>query len=117
MNRKPNTAMEKRAAAWCEDLKRSGGLYITVEWVKSKIWGRCARIMNHRNEKMAYAGGRGYDKESAVLAELLCWLDDKISGCSGAGVRTVQEKCASAGWFLEKVASTKAIDMYLITED
>lgn len=114
MNRKPKTVMEKRAAAWCEDLKRAGGLYLTVEWVRSKTWGRCARVLDHRNQKVAHAGGCGYDKESAVLAELLCWLDDRISECSGAGIQAVQKKCVEAGWFLEKVAWTGDADTYLI---
>lgn len=114
MNRQPKTVMEKRAHEWCDDLKQSGSAHFTIEWVKSRIWGRCARIMDHWNRKMAHAGGCGYDKESAVLAELLCWLDDKISGCSGAGVSTVQQKCKSAGWHLEKVAWTKDTNTYVI---
>ena len=114
MSTEPMTPMAVRASRWCDELKRTGGAYLTVEWVKSKTWGRCARIMDHRNEKMAYAGECGYDKESAVLTELLCWLDDRISGCSGAGFRSVQGKCAEAGWDLAQLVSGNVFDIYLI---
>lgn len=119
--RKTKSKMETRAFNACQDIKAYGSATIRVDWRKSKTWGMCPRIDWH-GEKAAYAGGCGYNKESAVLAEFLQWLapDPWIIGQHyGAGLRAVQDELAKLGWTLTQVYSGNREDGYRIerTED
>lgn len=110
------TVMQKRAKDACGEIVRYGSMNFSVEWCKSSTWGRCPRIM-HQGEKAAHASGCGYDKLSAVLAEFLTWLvPDGLPGCSGAGVRTVQDKLKAAGWMLEHLYDGKWEDGFRISK-
>ena len=117
MNRQPNTVLEKRAAADCERIERNGEATIVVEWSKSRTWGFCPRIDNMyglERGKAAYASGCGYDKLSAVLCEYLVWLVPDVAHSSGAGVSSVKDRLAAAGWTLTAVASTKTSDVFTL---
>lgn len=110
------TVMQKRAKDACEEIVRYGDMNFSVEWCKSNTWGRRPRIM-HRGEKAAHASGCGYDKLSAVLVEFLRWLvPDGLPGCSGAGVRTVQNRLKEAGWLLEHLYDGQREDGFRISK-
>lgn len=116
MSKEKLTVMQKRAKAACEEIAQYGSSDFSVEWVKSNIWGRCPRIM-HRGEKAAHASGCGYDKLSAVLVEYLTWLvpGGTLRGCSGVGVRTVQDRLKEAGWLLEHLYDGRWEDGFRIS--
>ena len=108
---------DTRAKAFCDMVISEGYGEFSVIWNKSKTWGSCPSILNHRNEKMAYAGGCGYDKESAVMVELLRFLlpeGEYLSG-SGAGFNTLVRELDQHGWTLERTYTGKTEDGYKIT--
>lgn len=109
------TVMQKRAKSACEEIARYGSSNFSVEWKKSRTWGRCPRIM-HRGKKAAHASGYGYDKLSAVLVGFLGWLvPGHLNRCYGAGVRSVQEKLKEAGWMLEHLYEDNSKDGFRIS--
>lgn len=114
------TLMEKRAKAFAESIKYYGSTSFSVEWTKSATWGMCARVLHH-GAKVSHAGGCGYCKHSAALAEALRFLapDDDghmIARTGGAGVSSVIAACAKAGWKLECTYSGKWEDAYQISK-
>lgn len=112
---KPRGKIEKRAYAACQEIHAQGYGNLRIEWRKSREYGRCPAVL-WNGEKAAHAGGCGYDKESAVLTEFLCWLPGfDCSGCSGAGVRTLTDRLAGAGWQLVHIYNGKAEDEYTIS--
>lgn len=115
------TTLEKRAKRFCEDLVRYSGGCFTVEWKKSAMYGHCPSL-EYCGEKIAYAGGCGYCKLSACLAEALCWLGSTPEQCSsiartqGAGVSSVQGALRAIGWNLEGVAGSSTSDSFKLTK-
>jgi hypothetical protein len=112
--------IEKRALAFCNEIRSSGGPYpINVEWKKSSTWGLCPSIRS-RGEKIAHASGCGYCKLSAVLAEALCFITGdpenpaRLSG--GAGVSVVTQRLKELGWDLQRVANGDTFDGFTITK-
>ena len=108
---------DTRAKAFCDMVISEGYGEFSVIWNKSKTWGSCPSILNHRNEKMAYAGGWGYDKESAVMVKLLRFLlpeGEYLSG-GGAGFNTLVRELDQHGWTLERTYTGKTEDGYKIT--
>lgn len=105
------TKTERRAAEACRYFERFGGGEFAVVWKKSALYGRCPSIA-WRGEKAAYASGCGYDKLSAVLCEFLRTLvaEGALRGCSGAGLQTVQDRLAGAGWELTRTYDGTAED-------
>jgi len=101
------TAQERRAWLFCEEIKRTGNGSFRVTWTKSAMWRRTAKIMSE-GEKIAFASGCGYCKESSVIAEALRWLGDSeeqsrgISACKGAGVSSIRRLLEAMGWVLEE---------------
>ena len=102
------TALKDRAVAFCEDVKREGCGSFYVVWRRSRDYGLCPSTIHDRYDKMAYAGGCGYCKESTVLAETLQYLgatpeqQRAISLKAGAGVRPVQAALEEQGWLLNE---------------
>ncbi len=116
------TTTEKRAAAYMERAKQAGRISIAMHWKKSRDYGLCPVIYSHTGEKCAYAGGCGYDKESACLAELLRFLfpygsepHTKIHSASGAGFGRVRDALALHGWELRHAYNGKTEDGYELT--
>lgn len=113
------TVTEKRAAAFCEYIRKAGNHSFTVEWVKSATWGSNPRIMHH-GEKVTSVSGCGYCKHSTALADALCGLGEteeqrhRIARTGGAGVSSTKAALAECGWILENVASGKSYDAYVI---
>lgn len=122
MTRTKLTTLEKRAKEFAEQLKRTDpGVVagrIAVKWSKSYT-GCHARIENFAGDKVAFAGGGGYCKGSAVLSELLRWLfpadsEEHMRICRqhGAGENSVERTLEQLGWKLERVYSDKTTDVY-----
>ena len=111
------TKQEKRAADACESYREWGGGRFSVEWVKSRTWGHCPRIM-WRDQKAAYASGCGYDKISAVLAEYLQSLvpEAELLRTAGAGLRAVELLLAEHGWKLEQTHNGRTEDGFKLTK-
>ena len=115
------TTLEKRAWEFCVDLIRYEGGQFTVEWKKSSMYGHCPSI-EYSGAKIAHAGGCGYCKLSAVLAEALAWLgtdsDQRLSigRTQGAGVSAVQSALLAIGWKLEGIAGSKTSDTFKLTK-
>jgi hypothetical protein len=114
------TTLEKRALAFCNEIRSSGGPYpINVEWKKSPTWGLCPSIRSG-GEKIAHASGCGYCKLSTVLAAALCFITGdpenpaRLSG--GAGVPVVTQRLKELGWDLRCVASSGTFDGFTITK-
>lgn len=96
------TAMEKRAKAFCDEIKQRGHVDFAVLWKKSATWGSCPSI-TYRGCKIAHASGCGYDKLSAVLHHALKFLSDDWTHCGGHGESAVIEECKRHGWALKCV--------------
>ena len=108
------TVLEKRAREFCRHVEQSDReVTIRIEWKKSRMWGSCPRI-EWCGDLVTRASGCGYDKESAVLAELLLHLVPDVAKCSGAGVDSVIRCMGDNGWDLKKVYSGISEDGYEI---
>lgn len=101
--------MKKRAIQFCNEIESQGAKTFKIEWTKDK--DRCynARIM-HYGKKIAHAGGCGYDKTSAVLADALQFLGETIVHSNGCGESSVMAHCKKYGWNLKRVIE----DVYTI---
>jgi hypothetical protein len=113
---------EQNAKNMMADALRDSCKSINVDWVKSRTWGKNPVIKYH-GEKCCSVSGCGYDKLSAALAEVCCWLfpegskeRSEIHSCSGAGERTIIATLARFGWELKKLAEGDAYDCYLLTK-
>lgn len=115
------TTTEKRAAAYCQALKTSGGGPVIVDWAKSATWGHNPRIFDHHGEKTTNVSGCGYCKHSTALADCLRFLGETpeeqraIHRKGGAGVSAVVSALAEIGWTLTPTASGKGFDAYTLT--
>ena len=107
------TTMEKRAKSACDAIRAGNLTCFGVEWVKSRTWGNCPRIM-HRGEKAAHASGCGYDKLSAVLCDFLADLVPGGIPFHGAGVSSVIDFLAKHGWELKHTYDGKSEDAFEI---
>ena len=100
------TPTERRAHAFCAAIRAGTVRSFTVEWIKSRTWGRCPRI-RWKGDKVAHASGCGYDKHSAVLAQVLRWLPEdseqqrRIAAAGGSGVSVIRALLTECGWTLE----------------
>jgi hypothetical protein len=98
---------EARALRYCQELKAYNGGSIRIEWRKSRIYGHNPVIL-HQGKNTVNISGCGYDKQSAALAELLCYMaDDKeryldIQSKAGCGQESVIRELARIGWKLEQ---------------
>lgn len=113
------STVEKRAKAYCSQLKEHDGGRIVIEWKKSRTWGSNPRIENWSGENCISVSGCGYCKESTALADFLAFLfekgtpeHDSIRRTGGAGVSSVVDAMKKNGWTLEKVAGTQSADVY-----
>jgi len=100
------TAMEKRAKIFAQDVYTYGSAHLAVIWKENRTWGLNPSVEGN-GEKIGYASGCGYCKESAALADALQFLgkDDEeqrsIRESSGCGVETVRRALQSCGFELQ----------------
>lgn len=106
--------LEERAANFCRSVERTGGGVFTVEEKPSRTWGYIPSISTHEGVA-ARASGCGYDKRSAVLAQLLVPLGGRIGKTEGAGESAVVAACREQGWELAQVGGSKRSTTYTIT--
>lgn len=118
------TNSDNACAEYLSNLERWGKLQIAVVWTKSKTWGNCPAIYDHRENKIYSVSGCGYDKHSAVLAGCLKWLyphgsDEylKISSESGVGVESVTRVLKELGYTLTRVYYGVNEVGYTLTKD
>ena len=112
------TTCEKRAEKFCAKLIASDGGTVAVDWKKSAMYGMNP-VIEYGGMKCCNISGCGYDKLSAALASVLCFLfpvgSDKfnaIASLGGSGESSVQAKMEKHGWKLDKQASGKTYDVY-----
>lgn len=114
------TATEKRAKAFCDDVRKYGSARVNVEWTRSATWGSNPRIM-YGSGKLTNVSGCGYCKHSQALADCLRFLGDTTEAVShiwrtgGCGPESVIKVLALHGWKLERIASGRNLDAYQIT--
>ena len=75
------TTTEKRAQAFCDDIRKYGSARFDVEWIRSATWGANPRIMYGR-DKLTNVSGCGYCKHSQALADCLRFLGDSPDAIS-----------------------------------
>lgn len=112
------TTTEKRALAFCESLLKYNGGTINMEWKRSAMYGHNP-VIEYRGGKCTNVSGCGYDKESAALASVLCYLFPinsepflRVARGQGAGLSSIVTRLEENGWKLEKTASGKTFDAY-----
>jgi len=126
MKTKNLTRRESRALAYCDSILRAIAdgypAAVTVEWRKSRTWGRNPVILDNRGEPCTDVSGCGYCKHSTALADCLRFLAPEesphrlaIHRAGGAGVSTVISRLADAGFVLRPVASVRTFDAYELT--
>ena len=100
------TQIEKRAKQFAQDVYTYGSARIVVYWKENRTWGLNPSVEGN-GEKIGYASGCGYCKESAALADALRFLgkDDEeqrsIWRTSGCGVEAVRRALESCGFELQ----------------
>jgi hypothetical protein len=115
---------EARAKELAEGLKRwteDGTPYgFTVEWKKSRTWGRNPQIYFGNNPTLDVSGC-GYCKLSTALAQVLRWLyphgseeHDKIWRTGGTGERGVIRALDELGWTLKRTALSPNTDSFTL---
>ena len=112
------TTCEKRAIAFCEQLKAYDGGTVAVDWKRSAMYGMNP-VIEHDGGKCCNISGCGYDKLSAALASVLCFLFpigsdayNDIASQQGAGESSIRDTLSKHGWKLDKTASGKTYDGY-----
>lgn len=120
--RKPRLGkLEARAKAWCDRIQRDGSAAVAVEWVRSRTWGSCPRVLDDSGDKVAQVSGCGFCKHSTALADALRWLGKDaeermaIARTGGAGVPAVVAALDSAGWTLTHTHDGRNLDVYTLT--
>lgn len=115
------TTTERRAKRFCEQMITFEGGSVGVEWRKSRMWGSNPVIL-FNGEKCTNINGCGYDKLSAALASVLCYLfpiDSEeyrnIASLQGSGESTVIKQLEAQGWILEKTGCGASYDTYKLT--
>lgn len=114
MQTKRLTAMEQRAQRFGTQI-RSG--LVTVIILERSRSGGCT-IRNNAWQSVARANGCNYDKESAVLADLLRWVGETeaeqqaIWGCED--VQQLTRVLASLGWVFHSLGGGKRSESYAI---
>lgn len=116
------TTTEKRAKAFCESLIKFNGGNIGIEWKRSAMYGMNP-VIEYQGGKCTNVSGCGYDKESAALASVLCYLFPidsepflRVARGQGAGLSSIVTRLEENGWKLEKTASGKTFDAYELTK-
>ena len=121
------TTIQKRAKHFCDRILANNEGSINVEWKKSNMWGMNPVILSG-DGKCTNIGGCGYDKLSACLSEVLCFLVDpdksdadkkafnNILACNGCGVPRLEAVLLTHGWKLERIATGTMFDCYLISK-
>lgn len=116
------TTIEKRAQGFCQTLLQYDGGTINVGWKRSAMYGHTPVVMD-RGGKCTSISGCGYDKLSAALASVLCFLFpvgcsayNEIASLGGCGENSVISKLASYGWNLERTASGSTFDCYRLSK-
>lgn len=112
---------EQRAKAYCEYLIQYNGAEFGVEWKKSAMYGYNPVILHH-GDKCTNISGCGYDKLSAALASVLCFLfpldseaHNAIAALSGCGLSSVQGRLSEMGWTLDRTACGSAFDGFRLS--
>jgi len=116
------TTIEKRAQGFCQTLLQYEGGTINVEWKRSAMYGHNP-VITDCGRKCTNISGCGYDKLSAALASVLCFLFpvnssayNEIASLGGSGVSTVQSRLAGYGWNLETTASGSSFDCFRLSK-
>jgi hypothetical protein len=116
------TKTEKAAKEYCDYVLQNGSAELIIEWRKSRTWGSCPAAL-WRGQKLAYASGCGYDKESTVLADTLRFLFEsgtpehsEIWQCGGAGSSRLEIVLKHLGFTLKQTYSGKTEDGWKITK-
>lgn len=112
------TICEQRAEKYCAQLIANDGGTVAVDWKKSAMYGMNP-VIEYHGGKCCNISGCGYDKLSAALASVLCFLFpvgsdeyNAIARLGGSGESSVQTQLEKLGWKLAKSASGKTYDVY-----
>lgn len=115
------TTCEKRALAYCQQLEQYDGGNVSVDWKRSACYGMNP-VIEYHGGKCCNISGCGYDKLSAALASVLCYLFpigsdafNAVASLGGSGESSVQATLLKHGWKLDKQASGKTYDCYNLT--
>ena len=91
---------------------------MAVDWKRSSMYG-LNPVIEYHGGKCCNISGYGYDKLSAALASVLCYLfpvesveHNTIASLGGSGESSVQATIEKHGWKLDKQASGKTYDVY-----
>ena len=126
------TKLQQAAQSVCDTIQKRGELLFVADWKKS-TYGYCPSIFAW-NQKVSFAGGCGYDKESAALASFLCFLFEaptkikgesyqdllarssnaKIASLGGVGFDAIAEELKKNGWLLHRNHASETITAYQI---
>lgn len=127
MTKKPGlTKTERSAKEWADNVREvcarqpDYAARLGLVWRKSRTWGFCPSLETLSGERIAYASGCGYDKESAALANGLRFLgateqeQGRIHGRGGCGLGPLTETLAELGWILTKVHNGRTEDGFTV---
>jgi hypothetical protein len=88
------------------------GCHITLKNTPNSTWGYTASVWVNGSRVSDIMSGCGYCKDSSALADALQWLVPEegryaIAKTGGAGISSVANALAKAGWRLLSVYATK----------
>jgi hypothetical protein len=124
VSKKRLTKTEQAARDFCASLEGYESGYAVpfrVIWTKSRTWGNCPSVETMGETRLAYVSGCGFDKLSAGLSQVLCFLPGlteaqahAIERANSAGFPAIVRACREAGWELVQTYSGKTEDGFTI---
>ena len=111
--------LEQRAFDFAHNTRKHGKARLVVEWRRSREWGLNPAVMYGR-DKIGFASGCGYCKESAALSAALQYLgkteeeQDKIRSCAGTGVSHLTKVLAEMNIKLSGLYYGKTEHAYMV---
>ena len=115
-------ANDRRAWDFAHDVREYGIAKIIVEWRRSREWGLNPAVM-YAGQKIGFASGCGYCKESAALSDALQYLGKepenyrKILACAGRGVSHLTKVLEEMGVKLTALHHGKTEHVYTVSVD
>jgi hypothetical protein len=107
------SAVDSRIMNFTNAVKKAEDVSFCIEWKDSKTWGTIPRVI-YENEKICSVSGSGFEKESALLGELLKFLCPKAQSFGGAGFALVAKAVGEYGYELTNTYSSKRFDAYRV---
>lgn len=116
------TTIEQRASEYVAmRIRLEQPIDFTLVYKQSAQYGWCPTVYDYRDEKIAYAGGYGYDKESTAISQIVRFIFPEgseqykeIAMLAGVGADSVSGKLKEYGWQMSRVGRSPITTSYRV---